>query len=546
MSTQRQVGLVLGSALALFASGTPSVSAGEPGPAGASTGPGERHARRDRTRDKPRDNGKGKPRDKDKPPQQQVTPVVQVPQAPADSPLAAVHVQCDEGPDSPLCQTVVSAAEGVAGRNYRLVAPAAQEPLWAREPLLRGCRRDDCRAVIAEQLKISRLVQVIIQRSKKHKGIDATFVLYCAEAMRACNDATSEDLKREEAKLRKSVEASVDQLITTQRRTAPLRLEVKPVGAKVTIVSRDTSFTRTLIIGEEKTPDLRLIPDVYTIRVGKPGFLERESTVTVSQAGASLQVQLQTRPVEVKFEWSPPKARVLVDGEPVDPRSRVLELPEGTHHVEVLAPAGEPYDPLRQDIEVRMGMEPVRLVLQRLTELRVRAPRGYTVSVDNKLLPAEQLHPHGLSVEATVPSTAGAHTVSAVSWRGLQLSHQVEVLPRTTADVRLNPPSLVPGAVIGTVGILSLVAGGVLLYFDGQPTDSRDLFRYETLTPAAVLMGVGGAALLTGAIWFGRSAANHPLFHKPSERKSAAAPSRVSLLPRVGTSYAGVLTSIQF
>jgi hypothetical protein len=541
MPTQGQVGLVLGSALALLVSGLPSVAAQERG--------GERQGRRDRSRDRSRgdkDREKGKPRDKDKDKDKTSPQPVQAPQAPADSPMAAVHVQCDEGPDSPLCQTVVSAAESVAGRRYRLIAPAAQEPLWAREPLLRGCRRDDCRAVIAEQLKISRLVQVIIQRSKKHKGIDATFVLYCAEAMRACNDATSEDLKREEAKLRRSVESSVEALIATQRLTAPLRLEVKPVGAKVTIVSRDTSFTRTLVISEEKTPELRLIPDVYTVRVSKPGWLERESTVTVSQAGASLQVQLQTRPVEVKFEWSPPRAKVLVDGEVVDPRSHTLELPEGTHRIEVLPPAGEPYDPLRQEIEVRMGMEPVRLVLQRLTELRVRAPRGYTVSVDNKLLPAEQLQPHGLSVEATVPSTAGSHTVSAVSWRGLQLSQQVEVLPRTTADVRLNPPSLVPGVVIGTVGVLSLVAGGVLLSFHDQPTDSRDLFRYDTLTPAAVLMGVGGAALLTGAIWFGRSAANHPLFYKPSERRSAGAPSRVSLLPRVGASYAGVLTSIQF
>ena len=145
------------------------------------------------------------------------------PQAPADSPQAAVLVQCDEGTDSPLCQAVIAAAESAVGRRYRLVGAASMEPLWAREPLLRGCRRDDCRAVIAEQLKISRLVQVIVQRSRKHKGIDATYVLYCSEAMRACNDASSEDLKREDAKLRKNVEVTVEGLISTQRLTAPMR-----------------------------------------------------------------------------------------------------------------------------------------------------------------------------------------------------------------------------------------------------------------------------------------------------------------------------------
>lgn len=473
-------------------------------------------------------------------------PTTAPPQAPADSPQAAVLVQCDEGTDSPLCQAVIAAAESAAGRRYRLVGAAAMEPLWAREPLLRSCRRDDCRAVIAEQLKISRLVQVIVQRSRKHKGIDATYVLYCSEAMRACNDASSDDIKREDAKLRKNVEVAVEGLISTQRLTAPMRLDIKPVGARVTIVSRDTSFTRSLVISDDKTQELRLLPDVYTVRVSKPGFLEKEQTVTVSQAGASMQAELQTRPVEVKFEWSPPGAKVLVDGEAVDPRIRALELPEGTHKVEVLAPPGEPYDPLRQDIEVRMGMQPVRLVLQRLTELHIRAPRGYTVSVDNKLLPAEQLRPHGLTVEATVPSIAGSHTVSAVSWRGLQLSTQIDALPRTTAEVNLTPPSLVPGAVIGTLGALALVSGGVLLYYDGKPTDSRDLFRYDFLTTSAVLMGVGGAALLTGAIWFGRSAANHPLFHKPSDRRSAAAPSRVSLLPQLGATYTGVLTTVHF
>ena len=87
--------------------------------------------------------------------------------------------------------------------------------------------------------------------------------------------------------------------------------------------SADTSFTRSLVISDDKTQELRLLPDVYSVRVSKPGFLEKEQTVTVSQAGASVQVELQTRPVEVKFEWSPPGAKVLVDGN----RPPALDLP---------------------------------------------------------------------------------------------------------------------------------------------------------------------------------------------------------------------------
>lgn len=525
MLTLRHVGLVLVSALALLVS---AASAEEP--ALARSRPSERRPRPPRG-------------SRQTPPVTPATPVQQA--APADSPPAAVLVQCDEGPD---CQVVISAAESAASRRYRLVGPAEQAPVWASEPALRGCRREKCLAVIADKLKVTRLIQVIIQRSKKHKGIDATFVLFCSEAGQVCNDSFKEDFKREEAKLRKNIESTVEELIAYPRPTAPLRLEVKPVGAAVTIL-REGTVVREVEIRDDKPQELRLLTGVYTVRLSKPGYIEKELTVTVSQVGATVPPQqLQTRPVEVKFEWSPPGSKLLVDGEAVDPRIRAMELPEGKHEVQVLAPQGssELYEPLREQIEVQMGMAPVRLVLQRRTELRIRAPRGYTISIDNKLKSPEDLRPQGLFVEVSERSPAGTHTVSAVSWRGLQLTSQVEVLPRTTADVQLNPPSLVPGAVIGTIGALGIIAGGVLLAFDGKPTDSRDVLRYDFLTPAVVTMSVGGAALLTGAIWFGRNAANHPLFYKPGSPRSSALPSRVSLLPRVGAGYAGVLSTIQF
>ena len=64
----------------------------------------------------------------------------------------------------------------VAENFYTKFLPQAREAAHGDATALAGVILG-----IADQLKISRLVQVIIQRSKKHKGIDATFVLYCAE-----------------------------------------------------------------------------------------------------------------------------------------------------------------------------------------------------------------------------------------------------------------------------------------------------------------------------------------------------------------------------
>jgi hypothetical protein len=292
--------------------------------------------------------------------------------------------------------------------------------------------------------------------------------------------------------------------------------------------------------------EVRLFLGTYTVHVEKPGFIAVDPTVTVTQAGAALQVELKSQPVKVKLDWSPPEARVLVDGDPVDPRDRMVELPEGIHHVEALAAPGSPYESTVRDIVVKQGMEPVLIALQRLTELRIQAPQGYTVSVDNQLLPTSSLQASGDMVETAYPITAGSHTVNAVSWRGLSLSRRVEVLPRASADAILKPPALAPGLTLMALGAASLVAGGVLLAFDGQPTDPRNLLIYKTTLGSAVALGGGGLALLAGTIWFGRNAANHPRFHRAGTSPTASLGQRLLVLPSIGIARAGILTEIKF
>ena len=67
--------------------------------------------------------------------------------------------------------------------------------------------------------------------------------------------------------------------------------------------------------------------------------------------------------------------------------------------------------------------------------------------------------------------------MTAQSWRGLQLSQRVTAVPRTATDLALRPPSLVPGAVIGTLGLVSALAGGALFIVGYWGMDPLGLLR---------------------------------------------------------------------
>lgn len=150
-------------------------------------------------------------------------------------PLAAIRVECNsEGGQGRLCEVVQEAAAQIAARRYQVLAAAKVDELFAKEPSLRGCRRDDCRTVIADRLGVTRLVDIIVQ-SPKGRGLLANVSVFDPEAKGISQD-TEVPLKREEAKLRRLIEEAVDLVITTQRLTAPLRLDVKPAGCKIRLV----------------------------------------------------------------------------------------------------------------------------------------------------------------------------------------------------------------------------------------------------------------------------------------------------------------------
>jgi hypothetical protein len=482
-----------------------------------------------------------------------VVPPAAVPAAPpppavSNLPLAALRLECSsDGPSSRLCDSVAESAISVIGRRYRLLDQAKLESLFQREPSLRGCRRDECRAAIAEQLEVMRLIDIIIQ-APKHRGLVGNIAIFDPIAKGLAADAEIQ-LKRDEHKLRTSIEEAVDLVLNTQRLTAALRVDIKPAGAKVKLID-SRGGTRELTDAErDGSREVRVFLGTYTVRAEKPGFLAQDQPVAVAQTGATATVALKSQPVAVKFEWTPDGTRVSVDGEPVDSRDKVIEVAEGPHRVEAIAPRGAPFDPMVLTIDVRVGMEPVRIALQRLTELHIAAPAGYKISVDGQLVPSTQIQAHGLVADASVTTTPGPHTVTATSWHGHTISQKVEAESSTSTDAQVRPPSLAPGAVLGSIGLVAAAAGTALFivgYTRDICVDSSCLTVFNPNLPGGLLVGLGGAAFIAGAAWFGWAASNHPRFHHLPTAAPTAPPPRLSLLPVLSGRYAGVLSELRF
>lgn len=512
-------------------------------------------------KDKPAKGGKkGKGGLKNPPPPETPPQPVVAPPPPVVLPSAALRLECEsDGGPGKLCEVVREAALQIASRRYQVLDKGRVEELFAKEPSLRGCRRDDCRTAIAESLGVTRVIDIIVQ-SPKPRELSASVSVFDPAAKGLSSDTTVQ-LTRDERALRRSIEQAVDLVITTQRLTAPLRLDIKPVGSKVRLVD-SRGNTRDLTEAErDGARELRVFLGTCSVHVEKPGYLAQDSSVIVTQAGAQLAVELKNQPVAVKFEWTPEGTRVKVDGEEVDSKDRVIELSEGPHRVEAFA-RNASYESTVFPIEVRVGMEPVRVALQRLTEIRIQAPRGYTVSIDGQLIAADRLLRRGLTVEGVLPTTPGTHTVTARSWRGLQLQQRVSAVPRTATDIMLRPPALAPGAVIGTLGLAAALAGGALFIVGyAQPLctrpDCEALFKPDI--PGGVLLGVGGAALIVGASWFGWAASHHPRFHsdqagtrQQSDRENASrlsgrTPTNLwSVRPVVAPTFAGVQSELRF
>jgi hypothetical protein len=483
------------------------------------------------------------------PPAGPVAPVT-VQAMPVVLPAAALRIECSvEGSGGRFCELVQEAVRASVSRRYQVIPAAKVDGLFTKEPSLRGCRRDECRAVIAEQLGVSHLVDVILQ-APRSRGVLANIAVFDPEAKGISAEAEVL-LKPDEEKLRRSIEEAVDQVLATQRLTAPLRIECKPAGAKVTIVDgRGTARELTEAERAGGSP-VRVFLGQYSVRAEKARFVTDTQAVTVAQVGASVSIELKPQPATVRFDWHPEGTKVLVDGELLSSRDQEVELTEGSHRVEAIAPPGQLYQSTVFTINAQIGMDPVRISLQRLTEVRVAAPLGYTVSIDGQRVNAEQIQVRGREQIASVPTAPGAHTVLATSWNGLQISRAVEAEPRASTDLRITPPSLLPGAVIGGIGLAALLGGATTLIVGYSKDictrpDCESFFRPDL--PGGLLVGIGGVAFIAGASWFGWAAQHHPAFYRAKRSSLALSPSvfRPHWVPVVTPTLVGVQTTLRF
>lgn len=229
---------------------------------------------------------------------------------------------------------------------------------------------------------------------------------------------------------------------------------------------------------------------------------------------------------------------MLVDGDPVDARDGVVELVAGKHQVQALAPPGSGFDSKQLEIEAVAGMQPVMIVLPRLAQLGIQAPEGYVVRVDNNLAPEGEVK--GRTQQIVTMVSPGVHNVTATSWRGRLRSGSIQTIADRRVDLELNPPSLAPGLVLGSLGVLAIVGGAVALTYDGNCVESVVApmvcpHLLDSAVPSYVAMGVGGAFLVTGIVWFAINAVDHPAFHH-GDRPIKKTASRLNLTPAVGPS----------
>ncbi|MCS6914055.1 MAG: PEGA domain-containing protein [Myxococcota bacterium] len=438
----------------------------------------------------------------------------------ADRPLAALRVDCADGLAAPLCAVVRDAAAAAASRAYRLLEQRPLEELFAREPALRACRLEECRVAITDHLGVPRLIDVHIHTGARG-GLVGSVSIYDAVAKGISGDTDAPLGRRDEKHVRKAIGDAVEYVIGAQRLTATLQLDIQPEGATVKIDDKDRGAVR----------EVKLFLGPHRIRVEKVGYRPVERTVNITPAGTREQIRLEPLPVRVQFEILPPGTRVLVDGDPVDARTNVVELTEGRHRVQALAPPESGYDSLDFEIDVHVGMQPIRRVLPRLAQLRIQAPLGYTVRVDNQMMaPGRRV---GLQQALTVNTGPGLHIVTAESWRGRLLRASAQLVPGTAADIWLRPPSLVPGLVLAGLGLVGLAGGAAMHGLHGQCSTTECEFIYDfswqteapQLQPPAaayLTLSLGAAALVVGSVWFAVNAADHPLFNKKVRLREGA------------------------
>lgn len=462
------------------------------------------------------------------------------PSAPENAPTAAIRVACNDGLPSDLCDVVRTAATRAAGRAYRIVDPARLKAVETEEEALIDCYREDCRVVLCDRLKADRLIEIRIQSQQRTKII-GTVTIYDAAAKGISGDTEIPPTRREATRIDGAIADAVEYVISSQRLTASVRLDVDPEGAKVLIDDVDRGTAR----------DFKLFLGPHTVRVERIGYQPQKQTVNVTQTGARLAIKLQQQPVSVRFEWAPEGARLLVDGDPIDGKgAAVVDLLEGKHRVQLLPPKDSEYDARDVDVQVRFGMDAVRILPVKRAELRVQAPSGYALRIDGNLVQPTRVQ--GNVQEAVLATSPGSHTVTATSWRGLTRSATISTLPGAPTDVQITPPPLAPGLLLGAAGLLGIAGGAAMIALHGTCSVPDCTLQYDfswqrdattQAAPAAgyLTLALSGAALVAGTVWFAYNAANHPAFHRETTKKLALR--RLRIFPAVAPDGGALVVS---
>ena len=109
------------------------------------------------------------------------------------------------------------------------------------------------------------------------------------------------------------------------------------------------------------------------------------------RSGMNPQIHLQLKPIQeiaaLSIQSEPPGASILLDGNPPQaPSNTFTHVPFGTHQ---LSATLDDYEPIKQDIEVRRGMNPqIHLQLKPIQEIAALSvqsePPGALILLDGK------------------------------------------------------------------------------------------------------------------------------------------------------------------
>ncbi len=308
-----------------------------------------------------------------------------------------------------------------------------------------------------------------------------------------------------------------------------LRLEIEAVRALLDFFvdpgqSKQELRTLALRLWQQSAPAVREgLVGPYAERL--PPTVRRKLERLPAWHREQLPQDLRRLLLPVQVEVTPPKAELEVDGAPM--AGTRLYLTRGRHQVRAVPPSGSAYLPAA--IEIDVAAEDQQATLRLPQGLRVRAPQGSTVLVDDRAAPS--VLDEGLLQQSLVPVSPGRHQVMVISPRLRRTSRVIEVRDDQAAEVLFRPPALWPGLLLAGAGVASLVTGAALLAINGTCATPGDITVcqrvYQTDAGGYAGVALGAAALGAGAIWFAYNAVDHPYFRRPAGRRISWQPAPV-------------------